>query len=392
MGTIACAKMALLGPTVKVSIFNINRLRNTCYDVLGVKKLYVAEYPDHKKDICDILDPQDWEGSVDAFSDMWWNAPQYKPVDIIDGSQYTWESIFKEPVIGYDFPFKSISDKIGGIRMREHTVWMAGSGVGKTTFCRKIGHHMGVEHGWKVGSIFLEEQDEKTVQGYIGCHLNIALNHLRTDPDQVSMEDRDSALQMISDHHMFLKHSGSIDPEVLMSKLRYLYNMGCKLIIFDHLTMAVNGEDDQRIALDNLMEDIYTFCENHDIHVMSVIHLSRDSKSLFSRGAEISENNIRGSAGVLQQCWNAIAVEADIQHEKYNNYRFARVIKCREIGDLGLCDGGYIYDDQTGVMTYDETLEKDMIFEDDSGSGSSGPTIGGRKSGKSEGKYDNKAS
>ena len=39
MGTIACAKMALLGPTVKVSIFNINRLRTLAMRLLSTPKV-----------------------------------------------------------------------------------------------------------------------------------------------------------------------------------------------------------------------------------------------------------------------------------------------------------------------------------------------------------------
>lgn len=380
-----------MGDNVKIDEEGAKAL-DQAVEVLGVKKLYVPEYPENIKDLCDLYDPQDIDGSVDAFSDMWWTQDNYRPVDIKDGSSYTWDNVFQEPVIGYELPFKSISDKIGGLRLREHTVMMAGSGCGKTTFCRKIGHYMGVQHGWKIGSIFLEEQDTKTVQGYLSCHLDVALNILRKNPERVNEEDRITAMAMIEKHHMFLKHSGSIDPDVLMNKLRYMYNMGCKLIIFDHLTMAVNGEEDQRTALDNLMEDIYSFCENHDVHVLSVIHLSRDNKSLFSRGAEITENNLRGSAGVLQQCWNAIAIEGDIQHPEFANHRFIRILKCREIGDLGICSGGYIYDPKTGGFSYDESLYKEMIFEGQSANNE--PKFG--SSGKSKkggtGDYNNKAS
>lgn len=253
-----------------------------------------------------------------------------------------------------------------------------------STICRLIAHHLAKHENWKIGSIYLEEQDTKTVQGYIAAHLGIALNILRKNPEKVDEEDRLLAMKHISENHMFLTHSGSISPDVLMNKVRYMYNMGCKLIVFDHLTMAVNMESDQRLALDLLMEELYKFADNHDIHILSVIHLNRDSKVNFSKGAEITENNIRGSAGVLQQTWQAIAIECNLQHETLSNARFFRILKCREIGDLGLCDGGYLYDEETGKLEFDSSLSKEMIIEQKQDwSSSNKPTMGGN--------HDNKA-
>lgn len=328
--------------------------------IIGIDKLYIAEYPDRKKDLCDVLDMGTTE-SVDAFAEMYFNAKKYQPADIKDGCDYSWESVFSKPIIGHDIPFKTLSDKIGGFRLREHTVILAPSGAGKTTVCRTIGESMATHHNWKVGSMFLEEKDTKTVQGFVAAHLGVALNIIRKDPDMISEEERESAMNHISNNHMFLTHNGSICPEVLMNKVRYMYSKGCKLIIFDHLTMAINGETDQRVALDDLMEQLYVFCENHDVHILSVIHLNRDSKNLFSHGAEITDNAIRGSAGVIQQSWNCIAIECNLFHETLSNARFFRVLKCREIGDLGLCDGGYLYNEITGKLSYDSSLNKDMV-------------------------------
>ena len=357
-------------------------------EVLGINKLFVPDYPDGAKDICDILDPDDFEGSIDKFSDMWFCDTIYSPIDIREGSTFTYEEVFKDPVIGLDFPFESLCEQIGGIRLREHTVILAGSGCGKTTLCRAIAHHLGVAHGWRVGNVYLEEQNTKTVQGYIACHSGVSLKSLRKDPDIITQEQKDDAMQMISDNHVFLSHSGSIDTDVLMAKFRYLYNIGCKLIVFDHLSMAVNRSIDQRAALDTVMEEIYSFCDKHDVHIISVIHLSRDNKSLFTRGAEITENHIRGSAGVMQLAWNVIAMEGDTQHPAFKNHRFMRVLKCREIGELGLCDGSYVYSHTTGEFTYDPHVVKEMIFDDDS-SAPSTPSMGG--GGKRKPKYDSKA-
>lgn len=330
--------------------------------IFGVDKIFVPEWIGVKKDACDILKVGGDE-AIDIYASMYFEAKPFSPTDIKEGSEYTWDDLFAEPVIGYDLPFKSVSDQIGGLRLREHTLLLSASGVGKSTIARLIGHHMAKEHGWKVGSIFLEEQDKKTAQGYIAAELGIALNLLRKDPSIFDEEDKKRAMDYIADKHIFLTHNGSISKEALMSKIRYLHAKGATMIIVDHLSMATNGSDDERRELDSLLEEMYKFTELHDVHLLSVIHLNRGgANNQFARGAEISENNIRGSAGVLQQVWNAIAVEADIQHETLSGARFFRILKCREIGEaVGLVDGGYRYDGNTGTLSFDGALNKDMV-------------------------------
>ena len=356
--------------------------------ILGADKVFVPEWMDFKKDPCDLLKIGGDE-AIDAYDDMQYNAKPYMPSDIKKGSEYTWDDIFAEPIVGYDTPFKSIDDRIKGFRLREHTLLLSASGVGKSTIARLFGHHMAKKHGWKIGSIFLEEQDKKTASGYIAAELDIALNLLRENPNQFSEEDRERAMKYIAEKHVFLTHNGSIRKEDLMSKIRYLHALGAKLIITDHLSMATNGSDDERKELDELLEEMYKFTETHDVHLLSVIHLNRSGgNNLFARGSEISESNIRGSSGVLQQVWTAIAIEADIQHEEYSNARFFRILKCREVGEaVGLARGGYLYDGKTGKLNYDESLHKDMVCpikakEDQYKS--SKPSMGG-------GSYDNKA-
>ena len=358
--------------------------------IFGVDKIYVPEWIGVKKDPCDIL-KMGGDEAIDAYASMYFDAKPFTPTDIKDGSEYTWDELFADPIIGYDMPFESVSERIGGFRMREHTLLLSASGVGKSTIARLIGHHMAKKHGFKIGSIFLEEQDKKTVQGYIAAELGVALNLLRKDPDSFEQDERDQAMSYISDKHIFLTHNGSIGKDALMSKIRYLHAKGAKVIITDHLSMATNGSDDERRELDSLLEEMYKFTEMHDVHLLSVIHLNRGGgNNQFARGAEISENNIRGSAGVLQQVWNAIAIEADIQHETLSGARFFRILKCREIGEaVGLVDGGYMYDNKTGKLNYDASLHKDMVCplkaKEKQYSESNKPRMGG-------GSYDNKAS
>jgi twinkle protein len=352
--------------------------------VLGVDKLFVAEYNDRRKDLCDVWKAEETaEDAINAFSDMYFNAKKYQPADIISGEDVSLEEIEQAVVKGYDLPFESINEMIQGLRLYEHTLIFSGAGMGKSTLCRAIGHWMNTEHNWMVGNIYLEEKNTKTMQGYIAYDNEVALNLYRKNFDSIPKEQREASKKNVVDKMFFLNHNGCIDPDILMNKIRFLYNKGCKLIILDHISMAVTGSDDERKDIDSLMEKIYQFCEHNPVHVLSVVHLNRDSKRDFTRGAEITANNLRGSAGLLQMVWNAIALEGDNQHDEHSNTRFARFLKCRETGEVGLCEGAYLYDKQTGHFNYSKHTGRDVIeqsFEKQV------PSMGG-----GDGKYNNKA-
>lgn len=330
--------------------------------VLGVDKLYVAEYQDRKKDLCDVhKGAASSEDAINEFADMYWSAKKYQPADIIDGADLTLEQLEQEVVVGYPLPFPSINEKLQGVRLYEHTLLFSGAGMGKSTMCRAIGHWMRTEHDWKVGNIYLEEKFDKTAQGYIAYDNKVGLNLYRANFSIIDLEAKQRTMDEVINGMFFLNHNGCISPDVLMNKIRYLYNKGCKLIILDHISMAVTGSDDERKDIDSLMEQIYQFCEMNPVHVISVVHLSRDTKRDFTRGAEITANNLRGSAGLLQMAWNALALEGDNQHEEHSNTRFARWLKCRETGEVGLCDGGYKFNKLTGRFLYDETISRSDI-------------------------------
>lgn len=353
----------------------------TAVRILGMDRVFVAEYPAYKKDLCDIL-KLDTSEAIDVFSEMYFKAKNYRPADIVEGKNLKREDVEREQVSGIQLPLKGLNSKLDGLRLYEHTLLFAGSGIGKSTVAKAIGHFVADTEDWMVGNIFLEEGQEKTQQSYIAYDNHVSLRDYRKNFKIISDEDWYDTRDRILDKMIFLNHMGSIDPDVLMDKIRYMHAKGCKLIILDHISMVVTQSDDERKDIDNLMEQIYTFCETHPVHVLSIVHLNRAGKLNFERGAEISSNNLRGSAGLLQMCWNAIGVEGDNQHEEYFNHRFFRFLKCRETGEVGLCQGAEVYNPKTGHFEYTDDVTKDDLFE--SYSGDNKPTMGGSK-------YDNKS-
>lgn len=354
--------------------------------VIGVDKLYVMEYPERRKDLCDVLKIGD-EDAIDTYSEMYFGAKPYSPADVIDGSQLTLEDIEKDVVVGYSLPYPCLQEPLQGMRLYEHTVITSSAGSGKSSLITAIAHHMSREHGWMVGNIFLEEKSVKSQQRYIAYDNSVALNEYRKDFNIIPPEDKVKTKEELIDNMLFLDHSGSIDVDVLMNKIRYMSNKGCKLIILDHLSLVVTGSDDERAQLDDLMEKIYRYVEHTPIHILSVVHINRgDGKKDPSKGFEITPSHIRNSSGVMQMAFNLGCVEGWNECEKWGNTRFIRWLKIRETGDLGLTKGCLEYSQKTGRFTYNPNISKKDVEEEkaEENKPTYKPSMGG-------GSYDNKA-
>ena len=64
----------------------------------------------------------------------------------------------------HEYPFKGLNEKLHGIRYGELTTFTAGSGSGKTSFCRHIATHL-LQSGVSVGILELEASNRRTALG-----------------------------------------------------------------------------------------------------------------------------------------------------------------------------------------------------------------------------------
>lgn len=137
--------------------------------------------------------------------------------------------------------------------------------------------------------------------------------------------------------------------------MRYLaYGANCDFIILDHLSLVFSGQanDNERIAIDNAMTELAAFCNESGVGIITVVHLSRNkAKGSFNEGAEISLNDLRGSAALEQLSWNVLGLERSQQaeDEEAKNTSRIRILKARETGFTGMADE-CIYDFTTGRL------------------------------------------
>ena len=303
-----------------------------------------------EKDASDMLKANKQSEFINAY----FSAESRKPEGIILFGDISIDRLKEKAVIGYDLPYPKLNTMLGGMRKGELTTFTAGSSVGKSTLVREIGYHLAFNIGLKVGSIFLEEPIEKTIQGYIALMNNVPLSLLRKDPSILSDDVWQESYNKVKNLPGF-NHFGSMATEDLLDKMRYLaYAEHCDFIIIDHLSLLFSGQknENERLAIDNALTELAAFTNESGCGILIVVHLARNKqKTSFNEGGQVSLTDLRGSAALEQLSWNVIALERDMQavEEGSRNKSHIRVLKNRESGFTGIADT-CVYDFTTGRL------------------------------------------
>jgi twinkle protein len=313
-------------------------LKKAC-EMLPLGKVRIMTCPE--KDANDTLLNKEYGAAsvVRAF----WDAKTYRPDGIVEGREFTRERLKKKRMAGYELPYPKLNEKLMGLRKGEITMLTAGSGIGKSTLARHIAYHMRMQHGLKIGNIYLEEDNETTVDAYIGLHQGVPLKRILADPESLTDDQWDASLvAVIHDHMMFYDHFGSLQSDRLLTMMRYMAASGCDFIVLDHVSIVTSGlessSEGERKDIDILMTKLASFVKETGCGVIAIVHLKRKPGTSFNEGGQVSLNDFRGSASLEQLSFNAVAVERNQQDEKKKNRSQLRVLKCRVTGDTGEAD------------------------------------------------------
>jgi twinkle protein len=313
-------------------------LKKAC-DMLPVGKVKIMTLP--KKDANETLLSK--EHGPAAIVRAFWDAKAFRPDGIREGREFTKERLKQKKSKGYTMPWPAINEMWLGSRDGELTTICAGSGIGKTTIVRDLAYHMRVEHGLKIGNIYLEEDNDTSAAAYCALHAGVPLKQVLNDPDSISDEAWDAALAaVVWDGMMFYDHFGSLESERLMTMMRYMAASGCTRIVLDHISIVTSGlesgSEGERKDIDILMTKLASFVKETGCSVYAIVHLKRSQGKNFNEGGHISLNDMRGSASIEQLSFNVLAVERDQQDEDQKLYAILRSLKCRITGETGEAD------------------------------------------------------
>ena len=306
-------------------------------ETLPVGKVKIMTLP--KKDANAVLMDKSMGPAV--LVRAFWDATPYRPDGIRDGTDFSVDRMKQKRKRGVSLPFPKLNEMWGGDRDGEVTTIIAGSGIGKSTIARNIAYHMRTEHDFKIGNIFLEEDNDTTVKAYVGLHRGVPLRTLVAEPETLTDEQWDASLHaVVRNGMMFYDHFGSIESDRLLTMMRYMAASGCRRIVLDHISMSVSGlaSNDERKDIDVLMTGVGSFTQETGVGVYAVSHLKRQMGKDFNEGAAISLRDIRGSSAIEGVSFNVLAAERNQQDPEKKAFAQLRSLKCRITGETGEAD------------------------------------------------------
>jgi len=299
-------------------------------DVLPPGKAFIARI-DGYKDASDALQENDYKSISDAF----WNAKAYRPDGIVEGKALLDLVTTPNPPNDHDYPFQGLQHKLHGIRYGELVTITAGSGIGKSSFCRELAATL-LQGGERVGYLALEESNRRSALGLMSAAVGKPL-HLG-EPTHEELVEAFDATMANWDLYLF-DGFGSYDPDVVYNRIEYLATgLDCRIIFLDHLSILLSGLDgDERRMIDTTMTRLRSLVERTGIALFLVSHLRRSGGDKnHEEGARVTLGQLRGSASIAQLSDACIGLERDQQSDQDGGATTVRVLKNRYSGETGV--------------------------------------------------------
>ena len=284
-----------------------------------------------------------------------YSAKVYRPDGIVS-SKDTWDLITAVDTNEVsDYPYEDLNRITGGLRKGELVTVCAGSGIGKSLFCKEVAYDL-LQQGKTIGYIALEESVKRTMQGLMSIRLNTPL-HLKTT--LVDADELKKAWEEVATDNLYLyDHFGSTDSDNLLNRIRYMSKaLNCGYIFLDHLSIVVSGmaDGDERRLIDNTMTKLRALVEETGISLVIVSHLKRIEGSGHEEGKATSLSHLRGSAAIAQLSDMVIGLERN-QQSDMKDLTTVRVLKNRYSGETGEA-ATLKYEPTTGRLQQTDPLE-----------------------------------
>jgi twinkle protein len=333
-------------------------------------KVYTVDTGDYKV-ANEILKKSGVKGVLHYY----YEVKKFTPSGIVNANEGGFEALMedKESDEVYTTPFTGLEIAKGAM-----TTFVSGSGMGKSTIVREIGHHLLTTHSLTVGHVALEENNSVSKRAYLGIELNESIVskkkwHIYKEEPKNVAKIKEAYDKVIGTDRLYLyNHFGSLDSDSLLNKLRYLaVGAGCDVIILDHISIVVSGLEDmgdnERRVIDVLMTKLRSLVEETGVGMILVSHLKRPSgDKSHEDGVQISLGHLRGSGSIAQLSDKVIGLEGNQQDEEHSHERVIRCLKDREEGEKVGILGHATYQPEIGrLIATDEPEDTEGGFTDE---------------------------
>ena len=320
--------------------------------VLPPGKVKVARL-EHYKDASDALQENDSEAIRKAI----WDAKIYRPDGIIDGKSLLTLVTTPQKPCEHEYPFRGLQTKLHAIRYGELTTFTAGSGAGKTSFCRELATNL-CQSGESVGVLELESNTRRTALGLMSVADGKSYHIGEHDEETL----KSAFERTIANWNLYCFDGfGSYDPDLIYNRIEYMATgLECRVVFLDHLSILLSGLDgDERRMIDTTMTKLRSLVERTGIALFLVSHLRRSSNDTHAHeeGGRVALSQLRGSHSIAQISDTVVALERDQQADDKRSLTTVRVLKNRYSGETGIaCQ--LEYDLQTCRFIEHETQSK----------------------------------
>ena len=301
-----------------------------CAQILPPGKVKIARLEKYK-DASDALQASDAEAIRRAV----WDAKTYRPDGIVDAKSLLDLVTTPTPPADHEYPFGGLNHKLHGIRLGELVTITAGSGIGKSSFCRELATGL-LSKGERVGYLALEESNRRTTLGLMSAAVGKSLHLGEHDRSTLTKAYQDT----VANWNLYLFDGfGSFDPDVIYNRIEYLATgLEVRCVFLDHLSILLSGLDgDERRMIDVTMTRLRSLVERTGISLFLVSHLRRTSNDTnHEEGARVTLGQLRGSAAIAQLSDAVIALERNQQSDRTNSRTTVRVLKNRFSGEVGV--------------------------------------------------------
>jgi len=317
--------------------------------ILPTGKVTIAKLAEYK-DASDAIQKLDTKSVRNAI----YNADRYQPDGIVDAKTLLELVTTPNPPCQHEYKIKGLQKLTHGMRSGELTTICAGTGQGKSTFCRQLACDL-LNAGEKVGYIALEESNRRTALGLMSVSTGKALHIGEHEPTTLNGAFHST----LANWNLHLYDGfGSMDPNVIYSRCEYMaLGLETKVIFLDHLSILLSGLEgvtDERRCIDKVMTDLVSLVQRTGISLFLVSHLRRSGTGSTSaeEGGRVSLSSLRGSHSISQISDNVWALEA-AQQKEGDRSTTLRVLKNRYTGEVGVA-ATLKYDKETCQFVEDD--------------------------------------
>lgn len=307
-----------------------------------------------------------------------WDCEQYSPAGIVGSSQTLAQMKERASFVKVALPdfAEELQNMLnGGFALGEITTIAAASSVGKTTVVNEFLYEFVMNSPYKVGVISLESDVGELTENLLSVHIGKKLANM-SDEEKLEYYDSQEAVKAHkeltstpdgSDRYYILDHQGAVVDESLMEKIEYLVKvLGCKVIVLDPLTLALSGK--QNDGMDIFMSELLRFVKREKIHHVNVVHVRKNGggTKANSTGAEIHEEDIKGSGSIFQVSMNNILLMRDKENADPVVRNTTKVVmsKARRTGNTGPA-GYWLYNNETARLQKGKDPHADYTADED---------------------------